>query len=294
MYRSQLGMVLHSEGENPNKKYVIIFQDRDEYDSILGEEKNINELELSLDEVIPLILPCSLVEQQKGNEVDFYGECYFHEMYTNKNIRDEINSNLNAVVELPQDEYINSDNIDKNLEFVACPEANSFYISHDYTEFQWKRMSLVTFAKVCYFRNNHDYCIYPGQIGVIKTASMRVDLRTSEYVEVFLSNADLDGWNNYIDYEQSDEEFLAENNGTHIYINQYNLVPIFQNKLTALSDEIEPIDIFFKKFSLSIEEYETKLRIDKTLSEETIQAKIKLFKYMKERSEDFARKVVNK
>ena len=63
--------------------------------------------------------------------------------------------------------------------------------------------------------------------------------------------------------------------------------------MTAQSEEFESIDIFFKKFGSSEKEYETELRKNTTLSENAIQAKIRLFKYMKERSDDFSRKVVN-
>ena len=170
LYRGQLGMVLYNEGVNSNKKYVVGFKDIDRDDDIMGDKEYINELKLSLDEIIPLILTCFSVHEPKNekseirkiNEADFYREWYSQEIYASKNIRDRINTDPKAIVELPQDEDAGSRNTDKNFEFVACPETNSFYISHDYTEFQWKPTSLVTFTKICCFKDNHDRCVYPG------------------------------------------------------------------------------------------------------------------------------------
>lgn len=272
-YRGQLGLVLSSKSEGGDKdKYIVGFQDINA-DIFSLSDGYINELELTLDEVIPLILPQSSRRNQL-KEGTFFRECYTEKTYLDRSF--PIMKTV-RIVEYDQTEK-------QNFESISCPETE-FYIKHNKTSTQFEPQSLITFQDVCKDINSN-FFIYPGQIGVILKKIKRTGYEEKDYVQVLLAPFLFRDWNIYKHYSESQlTEFLKDKkNGVIIHINKYNLVPIFQTKLTLEKDgqtQIRTVSMLYDTIgSLSEEDYKKYLET-LNLPIEQIKEKVKLLNFFK-------------
>ena len=309
IYRGQLGLCYGPTPENP-EKYTVLFRDKDA-DPISFAE-GINQLEVEKDDVIPLLLP-----DLDNPELHLVEKCYSDPHYQRRSTKSTKKLPLRSfIVELPQpqsetprsinseDEDAYSELNDKSddtylnpyYEMVSCYETHMF-IHHNETENQFNPNSLVTVQDVCHGIYEPTFHLYPGQVGKIIEPCPLEDsdspVASDDYVKVIFLPFTLAKWNN-VDkcpfIENKDHEYQIkklkeleeeENWGVIIYINKYNLVPIFQTKLTLASVgkiQVQQIQKFSEMLkNCTKEQYKAQLKqwfIDNNLSDEDSQQEL--------------------